>query len=177
MVSKEILIQYSDLQQECKEVREKIEKLENGSWVNKEFVVNQEGTRFSITGVDDGIYRLTETKAPEGYNMIKEPFYFVVEAAHVFEGYIDDSNRAEILNLEAYQTKDEEHNFVKAETVVLEFTADKKEGTVSTDVVNTSGSILPSTGGMGTTVLYVFGGLLVIGAGAVLFARRRMDAQ
>ena len=28
MVSKEILIQYSDLQQECKEVREKIEKLE-----------------------------------------------------------------------------------------------------------------------------------------------------
>lgn len=29
MVSKEILIQYSDLQQECKEVREKIEKLEN----------------------------------------------------------------------------------------------------------------------------------------------------
>lgn len=155
----------------------KIEKLENGSWVNKEFVVNQEGTRFSITGVDDGIYRLTETKAPEGYNMIKEPFYFVVEAAHVFEGYIDDSKRAEILNLEAYQTKDEEHNFVKAETVVLEFTADKKEGTVSTDVVNTSGSTLPSTGGMGTTVLYVFGGLLVIGAGAVLFARRRMDAQ
>ena len=155
----------------------KIEKLENGSWVNKEFVVNQEGTRFSITGVDDGIYRLTETKAPEGYNMIKEPFYFVVDADHVFEGYIDDSKRAEILNLEAYQTKDEEHNFVKAETVVLEFTADKKEGTVSTDVVNTSGSTLPSTGGMGTTVLYVFGGLLVIGAGAVLFARRRMDAQ
>ena len=27
-ISKEILIQYSDLQQECKEVREKIEKLE-----------------------------------------------------------------------------------------------------------------------------------------------------
>ena len=126
------------------------------------------GTRFSITGVDDGIYRLTETKAPEGYNMIKEPFYFVVEAAHVFEGYIDDSKRAEILNLEAYQTKDEEHNFVKAETVVLEFSADKKEGTVSTDVVNTSGSTLPSTGGAGRVLIYVVGAILVLGAGVII---------
>ena len=154
-----------------------IEKLENGSWVKKDLVVNVEGTQFSITGVDDGIYRLTETKAPEGYNMIKEPFYFAVDATHNFTGFIDASNREGILNLSAYQTKDGDQNFVKADTVELEFTAINSDGTVSTDVVNTSGSTLPSTGGMGTTVFYLFGGVLVIGAGVVLFTRRRVNAQ
>ncbi|MBQ2407022.1 MAG: LPXTG cell wall anchor domain-containing protein, partial [Lachnospiraceae bacterium] len=158
----------------------KIEKLVkvngNDTWVEKKFEVNQEGTQFSITGVDDGIYKLTETKAPEGYNMIKEPFYFVVGATHDYEGFIYDSKRADILNLEAYQV-DGDNNYVKVDTVVLEFTSNKTSGEVSTDVVNTSGSILPSTGGMGTTVFYLLGGVLVIGAGVVLFTRRRVDAQ
>ena len=158
----------------------KIEKLVkvngNDTWVEKKFEVNQEGTQFSITGVDDGIYKLTETKAPEGYNMIKEPFYFVVGATHDFNRYIDSNNRGNILNLEAYQV-DGDNNYVKVDTVVLEFTSNKTSGEVSTDVVNTSGSILPSTGGMGTTVFYLLGGVLVIGAGVVLFTRRRVDAQ
>lgn len=42
------------------------------------------------------------------------------------------------------------------------------------NVENNTGSVLPSTGGMGTTLFYVFGAVLVIGAGIVLVARRRM---
>ena len=44
-------------------------------------------------------------------------------------------------------------------------------------VENNSGSLLPSTGGMGTTVIYIVGALLVIGAGVVLVVRRRMSAE
>ncbi len=43
-------------------------------------------------------------------------------------------------------------------------------------VPNKTGTALPSTGGIGTTIFYVVGAMLVIGAGVVLVTRRRMDA-
>jgi len=45
---------------------------------------------------------------------------------------------------------------------------------VNITVVNQSGSVLPSTGGVGTTIFYILGSILVIGAGVVLITRRRM---
>ena len=42
------------------------------------------------------------------------------------------------------------------------------------DVENNEGTVLPSTGGSGTTIFYVIGGLLIIGAGIVLVARRKV---
>ena len=47
----------------------------------------------------------------------------------------------------------------------------------STTVVNNTGQELPSTGGIGTTIFYVIGAILVIGAGVVLVTRRRMNVQ
>lgn len=44
-------------------------------------------------------------------------------------------------------------------------------------IVNKTGSLIPSTGGMGTTVLYMAGGVLVIAAGALLIFRRRMHTD
>lgn len=44
-------------------------------------------------------------------------------------------------------------------------------------IVNNTGSLIPSTGGMGTTVLYMAGGILVIAAGALLIFRRRMHTD
>lgn len=41
-------------------------------------------------------------------------------------------------------------------------------------VENKTGSILPSTGGMGTTLFYIFGAILVIGSGVVLITKKRM---
>ena len=43
-----------------------------------------------------------------------------------------------------------------------------------TKVENKSGSLLPSTGGMGTTLFYIFGAILVIGSGVVLITKKRM---
>lgn len=47
----------------------------------------------------------------------------------------------------------------------------KQEATV----INNQGSVLPSTGGIGTTIFYVLGAVLVIGAGVLLVTRRRMS--
>ena len=47
----------------------------------------------------------------------------------------------------------------------------------STDLVNTKGVELPSTGGMGTTIFYIIGAILVLGAGILLVTRRRMSAN
>lgn len=47
----------------------------------------------------------------------------------------------------------------------------------SVKVTNQSGAELPSTGGIGTTIFYIIGAILVIGAGVVLVTRRRMNAN
>ena len=39
---------------------------------------------------------------------------------------------------------------------------------------NTKGTELPSTGGIGTTIFYTLGGILILGAGVLLVSRKRM---
>ena len=51
-----------------------------------------------------------------------------------------------------------------------------EDGVLKIRVVNKKGTELPSTGGIGTTIFYVIGTVLVLGAGVVLITRRRMDA-
>lgn len=45
------------------------------------------------------------------------------------------------------------------------------------NVENKSGSILPSTGGIGTTIFYIAGALLVLISGVVLIAKKRTDSK
>ena len=52
-----------------------------------------------------------------------------------------------------------------------------QNATAEVTVINKQGSVLPSTGGIGTTIFYIIGAILVIGAGVVLVTRRRMNAQ
>ena len=55
---------------------------------------------------------------------------------------------------------------------------DAEETSITTVTIkNLKGAELPSTGGMGTTIFYVVGAVLVIGAGVVLIARRRMNSE
>lgn len=49
--------------------------------------------------------------------------------------------------------------------------------TENVEVLNNSGSILPSTGGMGTTLIYLVGGALVLGSGFVLANKKRAKAK
>ncbi|MBQ8012603.1 MAG: LPXTG cell wall anchor domain-containing protein [Oscillospiraceae bacterium] len=67
---------------------------------------------------------------------------------------------------------------------VVSFSVDGEEadgdvdaGLVEATVENSSGSTLPSTGGIGTTLFYVIGGTLAAGAGVGLIAKKRMKNE
>ena len=129
-----------------------------GTWTPIDVVKNAEGTEFTFKGLDDGIYRLTESVTPAGYNTI-ESIVFTVNAEH---DILADNPALTSLTGEAV-------------TGLITFTPVLAEGALTTDVVNNAGSILPSTGGIGTTLFYVFGALLVIGAGVLLVVKKRMS--
>ena len=51
----------------------------------------------------------------------------------------------------------------------------KADNTTVVEIENETGTELPSTGGMGTTILYIVGGLLVVGCGIMLVAKKKAD--
>lgn len=145
-----------------------------GTWTTvKEFTVDETTTSFTFSGMDDGQYKLTETKTPIGYNTI-DPIYFVIEATH------DETADAPTLKtLNAYLTDangNKQTEVKDVESVNIDLgTVDLTAGSITTTVVNKSGSELPSTGGIGTTIFYVLGGVLVLAAVVLLVTKKRMS--
>lgn len=130
---------------------------ETDKWEAITAVKNDEGTTFTFSGLDDGNYRLTETTTPAGYNTI-DPIEFTITAEHEVQ-----SDNPALTSLSGNATTGE-----------ITFTSDTAEGSLSTNVVNKAGSTLPETGGIGTTIFYVLGAVLVVGAGVVLVTKKRM---
>ena len=107
-----------------------------------------------IKGLDDATnYYLYETKAPTGYNLLKDPVKFVISTDYISDGTAVAENNP---------------------TVTVD--SGEPSGTLSTGIVNQSGNTLPETGGIGTTVFYVLGSILVIGAVVLLVSKKRMNA-
>lgn len=149
----------------------KLEKLVNGTWTEvTSKSMDDTGTTFTFSRIDDGRYRITETKTPDGYNSI-ESIYFQVTAEHD-----TDSANPQLTNLAFAQT-DENGNVVATASQNFTVTLTESEAKGATAVVNKSGLTLPNTGDMGTTALYVAGGLAVAGAALVLVSRRIASAK
>ena len=55
------------------------------------------------------------------------------------------------------------------------YTYDGQNATGEVKVLNNTGAELPSTGGIGTTIFYVLGGVLVVGAAVLLVTKKRME--
>ncbi|MDO4296415.1 MAG: isopeptide-forming domain-containing fimbrial protein [bacterium] len=134
-------------------------------WVAIEKVAydGAEGTQttFEFAGLDDGNYRLTETKTPVGYNTI-DPIEFTVTAKHD-----EEAETPALKELNGKSTTEGQ----------ITFTSSIPDGSLSTDVVNKKGANLPETGGMGTTIFYILGGIMMLGATVVLITRKRMESQ
>ena len=116
----------------------------------------EEMTTFTWSGLDDGDYKLVETTTPAGYNTIAD-IEFTITAGHV------DGDSPCLNTLSGDVTSG-----------TATFTAVVNDGSLSTNVVNNSGTQLPSTGGMGTTIFYVLGGVLVLAAVVLLVTKKRM---
>lgn len=132
----------------------------SGNWNEVETISAGDTTTFTFKGLDDGDYKLSETTTPNGYNTIDD-VEFTVTADHDVE-----SDSPALNSLSGDVTSG-----------TAEFTPITTDGSLTTDVVNKKGSVLPSTGGMGTTILYVVGTILVLAAGILLVTKKRMDAK
>ena len=139
-----------------------LSKYYGGKWnkVEKVLATSNEGTTFTFTGLDDGKYKLEETKTPEGYNTMA-PIEFEIVASHDVE-----SDDPELKDLSGNKT-----------TGDVEFTKNVTSGTLETNVINYKGSELPETGGMGTTVLYAAGTLMILAAAAFLVMKKKAESK
>ena len=122
-------------------------------------VVTDSQGRIMIRGLDeDKAYTLTETKTLDGYNML---------TADVTLTLYEDTYTAAVIGEDGT-------------TVVTESTTSfdpSKTNPKWGEVENNKGSVLPSTGGIGTTIYYILGSLLVLGAGIILVTKRRMSVS
>ena len=66
------------------------------------------------------------------------------------------------------------YNKINPSSVNVNVSADNS---LKVDVLNQTGAELPSTGGIGTTIFYVLGAVLVVGAGVLLVTKKRMSNQ
>lgn len=110
-------------------------------------MTSQTDGTFNIKGLDVGTYTLEETTVPAGYNKC-DPITVVITATHTEEASGDAAS-----------------------------TTLTNSKNMNNDIVNKSGTVLPETGGMGTTIFYVVGVVLVLGAGILLVTKRRMSAR
>ena len=103
--------------------------------------------KFNIVGLDAGTYTLKETTTPTGFNTC-EDITSTISANHT-----------------------ENADGASATTTLT------AESTMTNNIVNKSGSTLPETGGMGTTIFYVLGGVLVLAAVVLLVTKKRMRSE
>lgn len=114
------------------------------------------GTTFTWTGLDAGDYRIKETTVPAGYNKADD-IDFTITAV--------------------YETESADPQLTSLESSNEDVTATLTNGILETTVVNNSGTELPETGGIGTTIIYIVGAILVVGAVVLLISKKRMSAE
>ena len=135
-----------------------LQKKVNGAYTDVKSFTAGEATTFTFTGLDDGEYKLIESTTPAGYNTIT-PIEFTISATHD-----ETADEPKLTELTVSKVSGE-----------ATFTADKDAGSLTTDVVNKKGSTLPETGGMGTTLLYAVGGVLVALAAAYIIISKKHE--
>jgi len=130
---------------------------------NLVLVTDAEG-HINVDGIEQGTYTLKETKAPTGYNLDTTEYKLVIDWTN------PDATGATPAIVAA-------GGFSKGAETNAKFEMDTNGAKFHITIENNGGSTLPSTGGMGTTILYVGGSILVILAAVLLITKRRMSAD
>ena len=129
-------------------------------------LTSDENGLFNIAGLDDGTYYLREIQAPNGYNLLEDDVKLVITADTANGQDWNSGIATDALTGLTIAVNDGELQPGNTDT-----------GIVNVTVENNGGATLPETGGMGTTLFYIIGGLLVVGAGILLVVRIRMKAH
>lgn len=140
------------------------EEIPDDAWaeVANATITSDENGLFSVAGLDDGTYYLREIKAPDGYNLLEDDLKIVITATTA-NGQTWNGDAATALTALTISVDD-----AAAEN------GEPNTGAVAITVENNGGSTLPETGGIGTTIFYAAGALLVLCAGVLLFVKLRM---
>ncbi|MCD7848107.1 MAG: SpaH/EbpB family LPXTG-anchored major pilin [Oscillospiraceae bacterium] len=110
-----------------------------------------------IEGLDEGTYYIHETEAPAGYNPLTADVEF----------YIAGEGETNMEQGAIYGSSTSGNTITESVTVQsVSYTA--------IPIKNSTGSELPGTGGIGTTIFYVVGGVLVVGAIVLLITKKRL---
>lgn len=124
------------------------ETIEKSETTNVEAYVDENG-KLTFAGLGEGTYTISEIVTPDGYNSI--PDFDITISFNA--------------DTEEFTLKNDNGDSLSSGKLL------------SMDVVNQTGSVLPSTGGIGTTIFYAVGGVLVVGAGVLLITRKRMSVE
>ena len=134
-----------------------VENIEDATHVTTEIKGEGENAKAVayFNGLKDGTYYLKETKAPEGYNPLPEDLSVTINGKSVLT---------------------EDGTGVPTTGMNVEATLQAALTTVQ-EVENDTGAQMPETGGIGTTIFYTLGGLMVVAAGVLLVTKRRMQSK
>lgn len=133
------------------------------TWDNASILTSGQDGKFVIKGLDSGTYKLREIKAPAGYNLLTEDVTIVITATITSA----DDQDPDLTELK-----------IQVDNGTATDGAKKDDGSytgiLAATVENNAGSTLPETGGVGTTMFYVIGGILVLAAVVLLVTKKRM---
>lgn len=111
-------------------------------------------TTFTWKGLDDGDYKLVETTTPDGYNTM-ENIEFTISASH-------DADSAD-------------PKLTSLSGGTLQANGDVSTGTITTEIKNRKGTVLPETGAKGTMIFVTIGVVIVIAAAVFMITRKKMS--
>ena len=128
---------------------------------------------FTVRGVDKGTYILREKTAPAGFKVLGHDIEFSINAVILPD--IDD----DLAQTWTTTAKDALKQFtaklladIDNAVIGFDYSA-PSDSTVTLDIVNTKVYDLPGTGGIGTTIFYIAGGVLVAAAIVLIVVKRR----
>lgn len=135
-----------------------------------EMSTDNEGKLYIVGLAENVTLTVTEFKAPDGYNKLTET----------------KTLTPQVLTTTIYETSGEKH-YDKDGNLVSQSSTETTTQTVeknlsdldagALEITNNKGTLLPSTGGIGTTIFYVVGGILVVGAAILLVTKKRMSRE
>lgn len=136
---------------------------------NKVYTATSDSNGYLVgfTGLDAGTYTLVETTAPAGFVTDTTEHTVVISATYNDNGTLASYS----ITIDGQTTSTYTATYTNTTPEITEI-----KGTQDTlTVENTKIPALPSTGGIGTTIFYVVGAVMILGAGILLITKKRMS--